>query len=87
MFSANSIDIKIGTGLGVAVLGWVLGACGYDETLAVQPESALTAIRVIFIYVPVITYSILAFVITRYKLDSEYDQIVAELESRKRGQA
>lgn len=87
VFSANSIGIKVGTGLGVAALGWILGACGYVSGNSVQPETALAGIRIIFLYVPVVVYAILAFVITRYKLDKEYDQIVTELEERKRARS
>ena len=86
VFSANSIGIKIGTGLGVAVLGWVLAAFGYVSSSDVQPEMAVNGIRIIFLYVPVVVYSILAFVVTRYKLDKEYDGIIEDLERIKANQ-
>lgn len=85
VFSANSIGIKIGTGLGVAVLGWTLAAFGYVSSSDVQPELAINGIRIIFLYVPVVVYAILVFVVTRYKLDKEYDRIIADLEHRKAG--
>lgn len=83
VFSANSIGIKIGTGLGVAVLGWTLAAFGYVSSSDVQPEMAINGIRIIFLYVPVVVYGILALIVTRYKLDQEYDGIIADLEKRK----
>ena len=84
VFSANSIGIKIGTGLGVAILGWTLGAFGFVSSSNVQPETAIQGIRIIFLYVPVVVYGVLTFVLTRYKLDKEYDGIIADLEARKR---
>ena len=83
VFSANSIGIKIGTGLGVAILGWTLGAFGFVSSSNVQPEMAITGIKIIFLYVPVVVYAILAFILTRYKLDKEYDGIIADLEARR----
>lgn len=83
VFSANSIGIKVGSGIGSAILGWVLAACGFVSTAAVQPESVLTGIRVIFLYVPLIVFGAMFVILLFYKLDKEYDGIVADLEKRK----
>ena len=83
LFSANSIGIKVGTGVGSALLGWILAGFGFISSSATQPAMALTGIRVIFLYVPVVVYIVLALIITRYKLDKEYDGIIADLEARK----
>lgn len=60
-----------------------LAGFGFVSSSNVQPAMALTGIRVIFLYVPVVVYIVLALIITRYKLDKEYDGIIAELERRK----
>lgn len=52
--SANSFGIKVGTGLGSALVGWVLAAGNYEGSLAVQPASALTAEIVLVFIIPII---------------------------------
>lgn len=82
VFSANSIGQKIGSGIGSAVLGWVLAAFGFVSSSAVQPASAISGIRVIFLYVPLVVFAIMFVILLFYKLDNEYGHIVEELEKR-----
>ena len=42
--SAASFGGKVGAAIGQVILGMVLAAGGYDATLSVQPDTALTAI-------------------------------------------
>lgn len=83
VFSANSIGQKVGSGIGSAVLGWVLAAFGFVSSSSVQPESAINGIRVIFLYVPLVVFAIMFVILMFYKLDKEYDGIVKDLEERK----
>lgn len=82
VFSANSIGQKVGSGIGSAVLGWVLAAFGYVSSSATQPLSAITGIRVIFLYVPIVVFAIMFIILLFYNLDKEYGHIVEELELR-----
>lgn len=82
VFSANSIGQKIGSGIGSAVLGWVLAAFGFVSSSAVQPDSAINGIRMIFLYVPVVVFAVMFVILLFYKLDKEYGTIVNELEKR-----
>lgn len=82
VFSANSIGQKIGSGIGSAVLGWVLAAFGFVSSSATQPLSAINGIRVIFLYVPLVVFAAMFIILLFYKLDKEYDGIVASLEKR-----
>lgn len=63
--TVSSIGIKIGTGIGSALVGWLLAAGKFDASLAVQPESALTAIKFMAIVVPSII-SFLAFIVLMF---------------------
>lgn len=83
VFSANSIGQKVGSGIGSAVLGWILAAFGFVSSSAVQPASAINGIRVIFLYVPLVVFAIMFVILMFYKLDKEYDGIVKDLEERK----
>ena len=83
VFSANSIGNKIGSGIGSALLGWILAAFGFVSKAAVQPETAVNGIRVIFLYVPLVVFAAMFMILLFYKLDKEYGGIVTELETRK----
>lgn len=81
-FSANSIGQKVGSGIGSAVLGWVLAAFGFVSSSAAQPASAINGIRTIFLYVPLVVFAVMFVILLFYKLDKEYGTIVEELEKR-----
>lgn len=81
--SACSIGAKIGVGFGPGIVGIVMAATGYDGTLAVQAESALTGIRLCTIWAPAIFAAIMTFIMAFYDLDKKYDSIIAELQERK----
>lgn len=82
VFSANSIGQKIGSGIGSAILGWVLAAFGFVSSSTVQPDSAINGIRVIFLYVPIVVFAIMFVILLFYKLDKQYKDIVEDLEKR-----
>ena len=82
VFSANSIGQKVGSGIGSAVLGWVLAAFGFVSSSVSQPASAISGIRVIFLYVPLAVFAAMFVILLFYKLDKEYDGIVKDLEKR-----
>lgn len=82
VFSANSIGAKIGSGIGSAILGWVLAAFGFVSSSATQPASAITGIRVIFLYVPLAVFAVMFVILLFYKLDKEYGTIIKEMETK-----
>lgn len=82
VYSAASFGTKVGAGLGVAIIGWSLSAGGYIGGNEIQTESALNAIRILFLYVPIILAIIQFFLLSIYKLDKQYPQIVEELHHR-----
>lgn len=55
MFACSSMGIKVGSGIGLAVAGWLLDISGYDGLLAVQPDSALNMISIMYLVLPVIS--------------------------------
>jgi GPH family glycoside/pentoside/hexuronide:cation symporter len=52
VYSCSSIGIKVGSGLGVAIVGWMMNFGHYDGTLAVQGESALGMIAASYKVLP-----------------------------------
>lgn len=84
--SACSFGYKIGNGLGSAMLGWILTAGHYIEStsdaVVVQPQSAITAIQVCFVWIPIIVYAVSFVMMMFYKLDKEFPNIIADLKAR-----
>lgn len=80
--SACSFGYKIGNGIGSALLGLILEVGGYIGTAAVQTESALTSIKICFVWIPIIVYVLGLLIMKFYHLDREFDGIIADLNKR-----
>lgn len=81
--SANSFGMKIGSGIGASLIGWLLAAAGYNATLATQPASVDTAIFTFGIYIPLALFVIMFILLLKNDLEKRYPEIVAELQKRK----
>lgn len=79
--SACSFGYKIGNGIGSALLGLILEIGGYVGTAAVQTESALTSIKVCFVWIPILVYACGLVIMKFYHLDKEFDGIIADLKA------
>ena len=84
IFSASTFGEKVGSGLGALILSIVLAVGGYVSQSNVQSESTITAIKVVFIYIPMILTILGTVMISFYKLDSEYPKIIKELDERRK---
>lgn len=73
---------KVGTGIGTALVSWILAFGGYDGMKAVQSDSAVWSIKFVFLVIPVIIAVICIVLLYFYKLDKMYPQVVSELEER-----
>ena len=89
--TASAVGGNVGTGFGVAIVGFALSIGGYIavETGALdfgptgQPESALAAINFVYIWLPIILSVIMAILLSFNKLDKEYPMILEELKARR----
>lgn len=84
--AASSFCMKVGSGVGTAALGWVLAWGQFDAGLKVQTASAITAIDMAFIWIPIVTNIIGIVCLMFFDLDKIYDKIIKELEERKQGE-
>ncbi len=82
LYSAGSMGQKAGYGFGAALLGWIMGAAGYDGLQDVQPDSAITAISAVFIHIPAALFVVLIVLFAFYKLERIYPTVEAELQQR-----
>lgn len=86
--SACSFGYKIGNGVGSALLGLILELGGYTGQAAVQTESALGAIRISFVWIPIGVYLAGLVIMRFYHLDGEFSGIIEDLKHRnERGRA
>lgn len=67
--SINSFGMKVGTGLGSAILGWSLALGGYDGSLAVQSGTALNSIVGVTIIIPTICIFIMFIAMACWDID------------------
>lgn len=74
---------KAGTGLGAAIMGYVLNMGGFDGTAAIQADSALTAVKATYTYIPLAIYTVIFLLMLRYDLDKRYTEVMEGLKGRK----
>ena len=79
LYSANTIGQKVGTGLSLALVGFLLEAADYDGLSAVQSDEALQVISFLFNWMPVIFIGSMVVLCLFYKLDKEYEGIMDDL--------
>ena len=84
-FSAGSFSEKIGSGIGVVILGFALNIGGYVGGHTVQTGSALNAIKFIFVYLPLIIDLISIGLLCFYGLDKRYKAIRTDLDQQTKG--
>lgn len=82
--AAGGFGAKLGNGLGAAGIGWILAMGAYDGTAAAQPDSAVTSILALSIWLPGVVLLGMYILLRFYDLDAKYPQIVKELDERTR---
>lgn len=83
-YSSVSFGMKVGTGLGSAIVGWGLSIGKYDPTQLVQNSSALQTIKAIYSYIPLSLVLVGMIVLSMCNLDKIYPSIIKDLEARKK---
>lgn len=79
-YSAVGIGNKLGVLLGSGILTILLGAAGYDGTLSVQSASAMTMIRFLYLWTPVVLAVVTIVIMCCYRLDKRYNAVVPDLQ-------
>jgi hypothetical protein len=51
MYSCTSLGIKLGGGIGIAITGWLLDFSGFDGTLAVQSDSCIQMLQIMYLWI------------------------------------
>ncbi|MBT1166426.1 MFS transporter [Bifidobacterium simiarum] len=82
LYSGGSLGQKIGSGLGTALVGWILAFGGYDGLAATQSASAINAIYQISLWGPAILLVVCVVIMCFYDIDKKYDEIMAGVAKR-----
>ena len=79
MYSCTSLGVKLGGGLGTAITGWLLAFSHYDKALAVQPESCINMLKLMYLVIPFVLDAIITVILSRMKVEEANDKIRAEM--------
>lgn len=82
--SASSFGMKIGSGIGGSLIGWLLAVAGYQSAAATQPGSVNIAIFAFSIYIPLVLFVAMAILFKKYNLEEIYPRIMADLTERRK---
>ena len=78
MYSCTSLGVKIGGGLGTAISGWLLAAAGFIQGgAAVQPESVITMLNVMYLWLPAIFCALVTFLLTKLNVEKANQTLIA----------
>ena len=80
MYSCTSFGTKIGGGIGVALCGWLLDASGFVKESAVQPESCLNMLYVMYLWIPMILSLCITFIMSKMNVEAANQKLRAQLE-------
>jgi Na+/melibiose symporter-like transporter len=75
MSALTGFTAKVGSSLGVFMVGVFMSASGYNGEAAQVGDSAILMIRLLFSLIPVAFYIVLAFVMFFYNLDKKMPDI------------
>ena len=74
----KALGVKIGGGIGTAVVGWMLEFSGYVGTNATQPQSALDMMQFMYLWLPLIFDVLIMFVLSRMNVEDANKKLKAE---------
>ena len=77
MYSCTSLGVKLGGGLGTAITGWLLAASHFDSALAVQPESCINMLKIMYLVIPFALDAIITFILSRMKVEEANEKLRA----------
>ena len=79
MYSCTSLGVKIGGGLGTAIVGLLLDFSGFKGTLTVQPDSAINMLHIMYLIVPFALNLIITFILSKMNVEKANAEIKEKL--------
>lgn len=80
MYSCSSIGMKVGSGIGTAMCGWMLNVSGYINGAAQQPASAINMISALVFVVPTVLAVLMLICLFKMDVSKKNEEVEAKLE-------
>ncbi|MFT8460205.1 MAG: MFS transporter [Liquorilactobacillus ghanensis] len=80
--AATNFSNKLGGGVTLAILGFIMSAAGYNGEAKVQSASALTAINGVFNWIPLVFFILMFLLSMAYRMDKIRPQMMADLKKK-----
>ncbi len=78
MYSCTSLGVKLGGGLGTAIAGWMLEFSKFDGTLAMQPQSCIDMLHIMYLWLPLVIDVLIMLVLSRMNVEETNEKIKAK---------
>jgi len=78
MYSCTSLGVKLGGGIGTAISGWLLAFSGYDGSAAVQPDSCIRMLQVMYLWIPMIISLVITVILSRMNVEEANERLKGE---------
>ena len=76
---AGSADVpKVFGGLGTAIAGWMLEFSKFDGTLAMQPQSCIDMLHIMYLWLPLVIDVLIMLVLSRMNVEETNEKIKAK---------
>lgn len=75
MYSCTSLGVKLGGGIGIAITGWLLSASHFDGSLAVQPDSCIAMLKIMYLILPFALDAIITILLSRMKVEEANEKL------------
>ncbi len=80
MYSCTSFGTKVGGGIGTAIAGWLLAASGYIKNAAVQPDSCINMLHIMYLWLPMIFNLFITLVLIKLNVEKANADLKKEQE-------
>ncbi|EOS45031.1 sugar (Glycoside-Pentoside-Hexuronide) transporter [Lachnospiraceae bacterium MD335] len=78
MYSCTSLGVKLGGGLGTAIAGWLLEFSGFDGKLAIQPDSCINMLHIMYLWLPFAIDVVIMLVLSRMNVEETNEKMKAQ---------
>lgn len=78
MYSCTSLGVKLGGGLGTAAAGWLLELSRFDGKLAVQPDSCINMLHIMYLWIPLAINIVIMLVLFRMNVEGANEKLKSE---------
>lgn len=78
MFSCTSMGLKIGSGLGTAIVGWLLDFGGFNGKLAVQSQSCINMLHFMYLWLPMLINILVVLLLTQLNVEKANEKLRAQ---------